>query len=106
MPNISSTVPTKIITSSNDAIFFDLAFNNQRSLTNIDFVFDRLRSYVYAQSSRKIFHTILGGFILRFSWNPREENIHLSRTNTPLYTNTTIDPVCQDMDDLVDHVFA
>ena len=25
---------------------------------------------------------------------------------TSLYTNTTIDPACQDMDDLVDHVFA
>ena len=25
---------------------------------------------------------------------------------TSLYTNTTIDPACQDMDDLVDHVSA
>jgi hypothetical protein len=41
MLNISRTVPTKIITSSNDATLLDLALNKSRSLTSINFIFDR-----------------------------------------------------------------
>ena len=43
-----------------------------------------------------------------FQVNDKAQNIEEVAINigTSLYRNTTIDPACKDMDDMVDHVFS
>ena len=43
-----------------------------------------------------------------FQVNDKAQNMEEVAINigTSLYTNTTIDPACKDMDDMVDHVFS
>ncbi len=69
------------------------------------------RSYILVEDLGQVHPRGVGDgadIMFTFQVNDKAQNMEevAISIGTSLYTNTTIDPACQDMDDLVDHVSA